>query len=76
MDKNIGGIIMKNIRVFLVCGLGVSIGFMVISMRKSVKKKGIEVDIKVRSELEIDKYLLEIDCLLLGLYLDYMKEEI
>ncbi|MGO0916117.1 PTS sugar transporter subunit IIB, partial [Clostridioides difficile] len=40
-------------------------------MRKSAKKKGIEADIKARSESEIDKYLPEIDCLLLGPHLDY-----
>ena len=76
MDKNIGGIIMKNIRVLLACGSGASTGFMATSMRKSAKKKGIEADIKARSESEIDKYLSEIYCLLLGPHLDYMKEEI
>lgn len=56
---------MKNIRVLLACGSGASTGFMATSMRKSAKKKGIEADIKARSESEIDKYLSEIDCLLL-----------
>ena len=40
MDKNTGGIVMKNIKVLLACGSGASTGFMATSMRKSAKKKG------------------------------------
>lgn len=39
MDKNTGGIVMKNIKVLLACGSGASTGFMATSMRKSAKKK-------------------------------------
>lgn len=67
---------MKKLRVLLVCGSGASSGFMAANMRKAAAKLGLEIDIKARSESEIDNYIDEIDALMVGPHLGYILEEI
>ncbi|WP_334295935.1 PTS sugar transporter subunit IIA, partial [Clostridioides difficile] len=52
MDKNIGGIIMKNIRVLLACGSGASTGFMgnILYENKYVKPNYID-DVLIREKM-------------------------
>ena len=52
---------MKKLNVLLVCGSGASSGFMAANMRKAASKQGLEIDIKARSESEIENYIDEID---------------
>lgn len=63
-------------KVLLVCSGGASSGFMAQAIRKAAKKKKIELDIKARSESEVGEYLNEIDVLLIGPHLEYMKNEL
>lgn len=67
---------MKKINVLLVCGSGASSGFMAANMRKAASKRGISVDIKARSESEIENYVDEIDALMVGPHLAYILDEV
>lgn len=67
---------MKKINVLLVCGSGASSGFMAANMRKAASKKGIKIDIKARSESEIENYIDEIDVLMVGPHLAYILDEV
>lgn len=65
---------MKN--VLLVCGTGASSGFMAKNIRKAAKEKGKEVNVKARSDSELDDYIEEIDLLLVGPHLSYMIDDL
>lgn len=67
---------MKKIRVLLVCGSGASSGFMAANMRKAASRLGYEMDIKARSESEIENYIDEIDALMVGPHLAYILDEV
>lgn len=67
---------MKKLRVLLVCGSGASSGFMAANMRKAASKQGLEIDIKARSESEIENYIDEIDALMVGPHLAYILDEV
>lgn len=67
---------MRKIRVLLVCGSGASSGFMAANMRKAAKEKNIEIEIKARSESEIENYIDEIDVLMVGPHLAYILDEV
>lgn len=65
-----------NLRVLLVCGSGASSGFMAANIRKAAAAKGIKISVNARSESEIENYIEEIDCLMVGPHLAYIMEEI
>lgn len=67
---------MKKLNVLLVCGSGASSGFMAANMRKAASKMGLELDIKARSESEIENYIDEIDALMVGAHLAYILDEV
>lgn len=67
---------MKKLRVLLVCGSGASSGFMAANMRKAAAAQGLDVDIKARSESEIENYIDEIDALMVGPHLAYILDDI
>ncbi len=67
---------MKKISVLLVCGSGASSGFMAANMRKAATKLGLDLDIKARSESEIENYIDEIDVLMVGPHLRYIMDEV
>lgn len=67
---------MKKLNVLLVCGSGASSGFMAANMRKAASAQGLELDIKARSESEIESYIDEIDALMVGPHLAYILDEI
>lgn len=67
---------MKKLNVLLVCGSGASSGFMAANMRKAASARGLEMDIKARSESEIENYIDEIDVLMVGPHLAYILDEI
>ena len=53
-------------RILLVCGMGMSSGFLATSARKAAKKLGINYQIEARSETEVSSFLSSIDGLLIG----------
>lgn len=67
---------MKENNVLIVCGGGASSGFLVQSIKKSAKKKGVSINIKARSESEIGDYIDDIDLLLFGPHLKYMENDL
>ena len=67
---------MKKLNVLLVCGSGASSGFMATNMRRAAVARGVEMDIKARSESEIENYVDEIDALMVGPHLAYILDEV
>ncbi len=55
--------------ILLICGSGASSGFMAANMRKAAKKKGLNYEIKARSESELADYADSIDALMVGPHL-------
>ncbi|WP_445622901.1 PTS sugar transporter subunit IIB [Lacticaseibacillus paracasei] len=62
--------------VLLICGSGASSGFMAAAIRKAAKKKGEEISVKAASEAQLDDRLDEIDTLLIGPHLAYIKDDV
>ncbi len=67
---------MKKLNVLLICGSGASSGFMAANMRKAATARGLEADIKARSESEIENYIEDIDVLMIGPHLAHILDEI
>lgn len=63
-------------RVLLVCGSGASSGFMATSIRKAVQKRKLDISVDARSDSELDNYIDNIDCLMIGPHLKYLEAEI
>lgn len=63
-------------RVLLICGAGASSGFMAQAIRKAAKKEKMELSAEARSEAQLQEYINDIDILLIGPHLAYMKEDI
>jgi Phosphotransferase system cellobiose-specific component IIB len=53
-------------RILLVCGMGMSSGFLATSARKAAKKEKLDYKIEARSETEASQFLSSIDGLLIG----------
>ncbi|RHW48411.1 PTS sugar transporter subunit IIB [Bombilactobacillus bombi] len=53
-------------KILLVCGMGMSSGFLATSARKAAKKLGENYQIEARSETEVSSFLSSIDGLLIG----------
>lgn len=66
---------MKNLRILLVCGSGASSGFMAANIRKAVAARGMSASVNARSESEIENYIDEIDCLMVGPHLAYLVDD-
>lgn len=67
---------MKKLSILLVCGSGASSGFMAANMRKAANEQGLDIEIKARSESEIENYIDEIDALMVGPHLEYILDEV
>lgn len=63
-------------KILLICGTGASSGFMAKNIRKAAKERGKEVEVKARSDSELNEYIEEIDLLLVGPHLKYMLEDL
>lgn len=63
-------------KILLVCGSGASSGFMAKNMRIAAKTRGIELDIKARSDSVVESYIDDIDLLLVGPHLKYMLPDL
>ncbi len=66
---------MDGLKVLLVCGSGASSGFMAANIRKTAAARGIKMSVTARSESEIENYIDEIDCLMIGPHLAYLMDE-
>lgn len=62
--------------VLLICGSGASSGFMAAAIRKAAKKQGEEISVKAASEAQLDDRLDQIDTLLIGPHLAYIKDDV
>jgi Phosphotransferase system cellobiose-specific component IIB len=67
---------MKKLNVLLVCGSGASSGFMAANIRKAAKERKLDITVNARSESEIENYIDEIDCLMIGPHLAYLMDEV
>ena len=71
---------MAKYEVLLICGTGASSGFMATSIRKAAEKRGIDMNVNARSESELQYYVDDINCLMIGphlaSYADSIMEEI
>lgn len=65
---------MKNI--LLVCGSGMSSGFMAKNIRMAAKDEGIEMRVNARSESEVVDYIEDIDMLLIGPHMRHLLSEL
>jgi PTS system cellobiose-specific IIB component len=67
---------MDKLNILLVCGGGASSGFMAANLRKEAAKQGLEWEFTARSENEIDDYINQINCVMLGPHLEYILEDL
>ena len=63
-------------KIILLCGSGASSGFMAASMRKEAKTRGLDYEIEAHSESEIQNYIDEVDCVMIGPHLAYLEDEL
>ncbi|MGM9886663.1 MAG: PTS sugar transporter subunit IIB [Lactococcus sp.] len=63
-------------QILLTCGAGASSGFMAASARKAAKKMGADLEIKAKSETEVEEALPVTDLLLVAPHLKYMVDEV
>lgn len=62
--------------ILLVCGTGMSSGFMAKNIRMAAKARGLDIRFKARSDSEVEEYIEEIDLLLVGPHLKYMFQDL
>jgi PTS system cellobiose-specific IIB component len=63
-------------QVLLTCGAGASSGFMAAAARKAAKKLDVNIEVKAKSETEVETHLPNTDLLLVAPHLKYMVEEV
>lgn len=49
---------------------------MAANIRKAAAKQGIDISVTARSEAEIENYIDDIDCLMIGPHLAYLIDEV
>lgn len=54
------------LRVLLICGAGMSSGFLAQKTRKAAKKAEIKITIEARSESDVEQYLGKVNMVLIG----------
>ncbi|MCO8298707.1 PTS sugar transporter subunit IIB [Tetragenococcus halophilus] len=62
--------------VLLICSGGASSGFLAQNIRKSAKKKGIDLDVIARGESELNDYIDRINMVLIAPHLSYIQDDI
>ena len=63
-------------KILLACGMGASSGFLANAVRKTAKKKGLEVECKAVSDTDIMTYAKDYDIIMLGPHIAYKLEEV
>lgn len=61
--------------IMLNCAAGMSTSLLVTKMKQAAQKDGIDTNIFACPASEADKYLKEVDCVLLGPQVSYMKDD-
>lgn len=64
------------IKILLICSSGASSGFMVQSMKKVAKSKGLELDIEARGDSQLKSFLNKVDVVLAGPHLRVREKEL
>lgn len=64
------------IKILLICASGASSGFMVQSMKKVAKAKGLELDIEARGDSQLKSFLNKVDVVLAGPHLRVREKEL
>jgi PTS system cellobiose-specific IIB component len=67
---------MGKLNILLICGSGASTGFMAANMRKEAAKQGLDWEITARSEGEVENYVDEVNCIMVGPHLAYLVDEL
>ena len=62
--------------VLLICSGGASSGFLAQNIRKSAKKRGLEIEVLARGESELTDYIDRTSMVLIAPHLSYIKEDI
>ncbi len=57
---------MKELKIMLCCGAGMSSGMLAKKARKAAQKRGMEIEIAAKSESEVHHHFQNIDLLFLG----------
>lgn len=63
-------------KVLLICSGGASSGFLAQNIRKTAKKKGLEIEVIARGESELNDYKDSIDMVLIAPHLSYIQDDI
>lgn len=63
-------------KILLCCGSGASSGFMAQRAQEAAKKRGLDYNIKARSESEVEDYIDELDLVLLGPHFAHRLEAV
>lgn len=66
---------MEKLRILLCCGAGMSSGFLAQQMRIAAKKMDIVAKVEAKNKNSVQDDLDQIDILLLGPHLAYVKED-
>jgi len=64
------------VNILLVCGSGASTGFLVQSMRKAAKKRGIKVEINARSINLLESFINDVDVVLVGPHMRFDEDSV
>jgi len=67
---------MDKLNVLLVCGSGASTAFMATNIRKEAAKQGLDWDISAHSEGEVENFIDDANCIMVGPHLAYLIEEL
>lgn len=66
----------KEIKVLLVCNAGMSTGIMQVKLEEEAKKKNIKAQILAIPISEIEEYLNDTDCILLGPQVKFAEKDV
>jgi PTS system cellobiose-specific IIB component len=67
---------MNKLNVLWVCGGGASSGFVAANLRKEAAKQGFDISVTARSETEIEDYVDEVQCIMIGPHLSYLLDDL
>ena len=62
--------------ILLVCGTGASSGYMARNLSKAAKARGLDYNVKARSQSELEDYIEETDLVLVGPHFKHMMSGI
>ena len=66
----------QKIQILLLCGSGASSGFMATNIMRAAKERGIDLKAIARSVNELESYIDEVDLIMIGPHMIYIKDEV